>query len=56
MRRMIVVSYNLERFDNHNLALRLAALGYTNVYWYRGGPRDMGSKRPPASNLVPQDW
>ena len=34
---IVAVSWNSERFDGRNLALRLVALGYTNVYWYRGG-------------------
>jgi hypothetical protein len=31
------VRFNSEHFDGRNLALRLAALGYTRVRWYRGG-------------------
>ena len=34
---VVAVGYNSERFDGRNLALRLVALGYTNVHWYRGG-------------------
>ena len=34
---IVVFSINSERFAGYNLALRLVALGYTNVYWYRGG-------------------
>jgi hypothetical protein len=34
---LVAVGFNSERFDGRNLALRLAALGYTHVYWYRGG-------------------
>jgi adenylate cyclase len=34
---VVAVGWNSERFDGRNLALRLAALGYTHVYWYRGG-------------------
>jgi adenylate cyclase len=36
-RPVVAVGFNSERFDGRNLALRLAALGYTQVYWYRGG-------------------
>lgn len=36
-RPIIAVGCNSERFDGRNLALRLAALGYTQVYWSRGG-------------------
>jgi hypothetical protein len=35
-RPIVAVGWNSERFDGCNLALRLAALGYTRVYWYRG--------------------
>jgi tetratricopeptide (TPR) repeat protein len=34
---IVVVGFNSERFDGYNLSLRLVAMGYTNVYWYRGG-------------------
>jgi adenylate cyclase len=34
---IVAVGWNSERFDGRNLALRLVALGYTQVYWYRGG-------------------
>jgi hypothetical protein len=34
---VVAVGWNSERFDGRNLALRLVALGYTHVYWYRGG-------------------
>ena len=34
---IVAVGWNSERFDGRNLALRLAALGYTQVHWYRGG-------------------
>jgi hypothetical protein len=34
---IVAVGWNSERFDGRNLALRLVALGHTDVYWYRGG-------------------
>jgi Rhodanese-like domain len=34
---IVVMGFNSERYQGRNLALRLVALGYTNVYWYRGG-------------------
>ena len=34
---VVAVGWNSERFGGWNLALRLVALGYENVYWYRGG-------------------
>jgi adenylate cyclase len=36
-RAIVVFSYSINRWHSYNLALRLVALGYTNVYWYRGG-------------------
>jgi hypothetical protein len=33
----VAVGWNSERFDGRNLALRLVALGYKHVDWYRGG-------------------
>ena len=34
---IIAVGFNSENFGGRNLALRLVALGYKNVFWYRGG-------------------
>ena len=34
---IVTMGWNAERYQGRNLALRLVALGYTNVYWYRGG-------------------
>ena len=34
---IVAVGWNSERFGGYNLALRLVALGYTQVHWYRGG-------------------
>ena len=34
---IVTFSWCVERWPSRNLALRLIALGYTNVYWYRGG-------------------
>ena len=36
-RPIVAVGWNSERFDGRNLALRLVALGYSEVRWYRGG-------------------
>ena len=38
---IVVFCVNSERFTGYNLALRLIALGYTQVYWYRGGVRSV---------------
>ena len=34
---IVVFCVSSERFTGYNLALRLVTLGYTQVYWYRGG-------------------
>jgi adenylate cyclase len=36
-RPIIVFASNINRWSSRNLALRLIALGYTDVLWYRGG-------------------
>jgi TolB-like protein len=38
-RPVVAVGWNSESFSGDNLALRLVALGYTEVYWYRGAGR-----------------
>jgi adenylate cyclase len=34
---IVTLGINAERWTGYNLALRLVALGYPQVYWYRGG-------------------
>jgi adenylate cyclase len=53
-----IVSFcvNSERFTGYNLALRLAALGCTQVYWYRGGFEAWQVNGLPESDLELQDW
>ena len=48
---IVAVGWNSERFDGRNLALRLAALGYTQVDWYRGG-REAWEVERPARNCT----
>jgi TolB-like protein/DNA-binding winged helix-turn-helix (wHTH) protein len=55
-RPIVAVGFNSERFDGHNLALRLAALGYTNVYWYRGGREAWEVAGMPETDLDVQRW
>jgi TolB-like protein/tetratricopeptide (TPR) repeat protein len=55
-RPIVAVGYNSERFDGYNLALRLVALGYTNVYWYRGGREAWEAAGLPETPLEIQDW
>jgi hypothetical protein len=53
---IVAVGWNSERFDGRNLALRLVALGYTKVFWYRGGREAWEVAGQPESELLPQDW
>ena len=53
---IVAVGWNAERFDGHNLALRLAALGYTQVYWYRGGREAWEVADLPETKLALQEW
>ena len=55
-RPVVAVGWNSERFDGRNLALRLAALGYTRVYWYRGGREAWEVAELPEAELAVQDW
>jgi adenylate cyclase len=53
---IVSVGFNSERFDGLNLALRLAALGYTQVYWYRGGREAWEVAGTPEDVVQPADW
>jgi adenylate cyclase len=53
---IVAVGWNSERFDGRNLALRLVALGYTNVYWYRGGREAWEVAGLPETAVDVQDW
>jgi tetratricopeptide (TPR) repeat protein len=55
-RPIVAVGWNSERFDGRNLALRLAALGYTQVYWYRGGREAWEVNGLPETMLDVQEW
>jgi adenylate cyclase len=55
-RPIVAVGWNSERFDGRNLALRLAALGYTQIYWYRGGREAWEVNGLPETPLDVQDW
>jgi TolB-like protein/DNA-binding winged helix-turn-helix (wHTH) protein/tetratricopeptide (TPR) repeat protein len=55
-RPLVAVGWNSERFDGRNLALRLVALGYTRVYWYRGGREAWEVAGLPETTLEVQDW
>jgi len=53
---VVAVGFNSERYQGRNLALRLVALGYTNVYWYRGGREAWEVAGLPESDVAMQDW
>jgi adenylate cyclase len=53
---IVVFCVNSERFTGYNLALRLVALGYTQVYWYRGGVEAWQVNGLPETDLALQDW
>jgi adenylate cyclase len=53
---IIATGWNSERFDGRNLALRLAALGYSNVYWYRGGREAWEVNGLRETELAATDW
>jgi adenylate cyclase len=53
---VVVIGWNAERYQGRNLALRLVALGYENVYWYRGGREAWEVAGLPETELAMQDW
>ncbi len=53
---VVTMGRNSERFQGRNLALRLAGLGYTDVYWYRGGQEAWEAAGLPTTELVVQNW
>ena len=53
---IVALCVNSERFTAYNLALRLVALGYRQVYWYRGGVEAWQVNGLPESDLVLHDW
>jgi adenylate cyclase len=55
-RPIVAVGWNSERFDGRNLALRLVALGYTRVYWYRGGREAWEVAGLPETEVDVQEW
>ena len=53
---MVAMGWSSERYQGRNLALRLVALGYTKVYWYRGGREAWEVAGLPETELTLQDW
>jgi tetratricopeptide (TPR) repeat protein len=53
---IVAMGWNAERYQGRNLALRLVALGYTEVYWYRGGREAWAAAGLPQSEIALQEW
>jgi TolB-like protein/DNA-binding winged helix-turn-helix (wHTH) protein len=53
---IVAVGWSSERFDSYNLALRLVGLGYTRVYWYRGGREAWEAAGLPETKVDVQEW
>ena len=53
---IVAVGFSSERFDGRNLALRLVALGYTDVRWYRGGREAWEVHELPEEPSAMQAW
>jgi 3-mercaptopyruvate sulfurtransferase SseA len=53
---IVAMGWNSERFDGRNLALRLVALGYTQIYWYRGGREAWEVAGQPETEMDVQEW
>lgn len=53
---VVAMGWNSENFGGRNLALRLAALGYTRIYWYRGGREAWEVEQRPEAELTPTEW
>jgi tetratricopeptide (TPR) repeat protein len=53
-RSIVTFAYSMNRWHSRNLALRLIALGYTKVYWYRGGWEAWDAHDLPKAPLVMQ--
>jgi hypothetical protein len=53
---IVVFGVNSERFTGYNLALRLVAMGYQQVHWYRGGFEAWRVNGLPESDLQLQEW
>jgi PQQ-dependent catabolism-associated CXXCW motif protein len=55
-RPVVAFCANAERFTGYNLALRLVALGCTQVYWYRGGVEAWQAHGLPVTDLELHPW
>jgi TolB-like protein/DNA-binding winged helix-turn-helix (wHTH) protein/Tfp pilus assembly protein PilF len=48
---VVVMGTGLYGWGSHNVVLRVRALGYNNVYWYRGGEEAWAAAGLPAEDL-----
>ena len=55
-RPIVALSWNAERWGSRNLALRLVALGYTRVYWYRAGKEVWEAFGLPVTEVEKTEW
>ena len=55
-RPIVVLGWNAERWGPRNLALRLVALGYSQVFWYRGGKEVWEAAGLPETDAAPTEW
>jgi TolB-like protein/tetratricopeptide (TPR) repeat protein len=53
---IVAVGWNSERFDGRNLALRLVAIGYAKVFWYRGGLEAWEVAGQPETPVDVREW
>jgi adenylate cyclase len=53
---IVAMSFNAAHFDGYNLALRIHHVGYTDVYWYRGGREAWEVAGMPEDVVRPADW
>ena len=53
---IVTLGWNSESWSGRNLALRLVALGYTNVNWYLGGLEAWEVHELPETALDVQEW
>lgn len=54
-RPIVTLGWNAERWGGRNLALRLIALGYTRVHWYRGGKEAWKAHALPEADAEIED-
>ena len=56
MRPIVTLGWNAERWGSRNLTLRLAALGYARVHWYRGGKEVWEAHGLPETDADKAEW